>query len=143
MSHDDPSPQEIFLSHSDRDRDFVEKLARMLRAHGLPVWYSRSEIRAGQQWHDQIGSALRRCDWFVLVLSPSAVESIWVKRECLFSLEEPRFNDRIVPLLYQTCDSEKLSWTLSSFQMVDFRHTFERGSRDLLRIWGLGYRGKE
>ena len=132
-------PQEIFLSHSDRDRQFVEELVAMLRHHGLPVWYSRTNIRGAQQWHDEIGAALRRCDWFVLVLSPSAVESIWVKRELLFSLQQDRFENKIVPLLYQNCDYERLSWTLPIFQMIDFTQAFEQGCRNLLRVWGVGY----
>ena len=111
----------------------------MLRRHGLPVWYSRTNIRGAQQWHDEIGAALHRCDWFVLVLSPSAVESIWVKRELLFSLQENRFDNKILPLLYQDCDYRRLSWTLPSFQMIDFTQAFEQGCRDLLRVWGVGY----
>ncbi|MYC70805.1 MAG: toll/interleukin-1 receptor domain-containing protein [Gemmatimonadetes bacterium] len=132
-------PKEIFLSHSDHDRQFVKKLVAMMRRHGLPVWYSRTNILGAQQWHDEIGAALHRCDWFVLVLSPSAVESMWVKRELMFSLQQNRFENKIVPLLYQTCDYDQLSWTLSSFQMIDFTQTFEQGCRDLLLLWGLGY----
>ena len=118
-------PKEIFLSHSDRDRLFVKKLVAMMRRHGLPVWYSRTNILGAQQWHDEIGAALHRCDWFVLVLSPSAVESMWVKRELTFSLQQNRFENKIVPLLYQPCDYDQLSWTLSSFHMIDFTQTFE------------------
>ena len=136
-------PQEIFLSHSDHDRQFVQELVAVLRRHGLPVWYSRTNIRGAQQWHDEIGAALRRCDWFVLVLSPSAVESIWVKRELLFSLQENRFDNKIVPLVYQDCDYKRLSWTLPSFQMIDFTQAFEQGCRDLLRVWGVGYQADE
>ena len=33
---------------------------------------------------------------------------------------ERRFDNKIVPILYQPCDYEELSWTLSSFQMIDF-----------------------
>ena len=135
-------PQEIFLSHSDRNRDFVEKLAGMMRRHGLPVWYSRTDIVGSQQWHDEIGAALRRCDWFVLVLSPSAVDSEWVKRELVFALQQKRLANSIVPLLHLSCDYESLSWTLHSFQLIDYRQTFDQGSRDLLRIWGLGYRAE-
>ena len=133
-------PAEIFLSHSDADRQFVENLAQMLRRHGVPVWYSRTNILGAQQWHDEIGAALRRCDWFVLVLSPESVESIWVKREVLFALQQRHFGNRIVPLLYQACDHERLSWTLSIFQLVDFTQPFEDGCRDLLRVWGVGYK---
>jgi hypothetical protein len=136
-------PHEVFLSHSDRDRPFVTRIATILRRHGIPVWYSRTNIRGAQQWHDEIGAALRRCDWFVLILSPNAVESVWVKRELLFSLQQNRFADRIIPALYQPCDYERLSWTLSLLQMVDFTQPFDQGCRDLLRVWGVGYRAEE
>ena len=134
------SPTEVFLSHSDQDRQFATDLAEMMRVHGIPVWYSRTNILGAQQWHDEIGAALSRCDWFVLVLSPRSVKSIWVKREFLFALQQNRFVNRIVPILYEPCNWEQFSWTLSSFQMVDFTQTFEQGCRDLLRVWGLGYK---
>ena len=133
-------PQGIFLSHSDRDRGFVVRLAETLRRHGLPVWYSRTDIVGAQQWHDEIGSALHRCDWFVLVLSPSAVNSTWVKRELAFALRQDRLDARIVPLIFESCDYEELSWTLPGFQMIDFTQDFEQGARNLMRVWGLGYR---
>lgn len=132
-------PSEIFLSHSSLDQRFVTRLAEMLRRHGVPVWYSRTNILGAQQWHDEIGAALRRCDWFLIVLSANSVESMWVKRELLFALQQKRFEGQIVPLLYQPCDLERFSWVLSSFQQVDFRKGFDEGCRDLLRVWGLGY----
>lgn len=135
-------PTEVFLSHSDQDRQFVTDLAEMMRSHGIPVWYSRTNILGAQQWHDEIGSALRRCDWFVLALFPRSVESIWVKREFLFALQQNQFVNKIVPILYEPCNWEQFSWTLSSFQMVDFTQTFEQGCRDLLRVWGLGYKSE-
>ena len=86
-------PNEVFLSHSNRDRPFVRKLVDVLRRRGIPVWYSETNIQGAQQWHDEIGAALRRCDWFVLVLSPHAVESKWVKRELLYSLRRAQDTD--------------------------------------------------
>ncbi len=116
------------------------RLAETLRRHGLPVWYSRTDIVGAQLWHDEIGSALRRCDWFVLVLSPGAVNSAWVKRELIFALQQDHLGDRIVPLMFESCNYGALSWTLASYQIIDFTHDFEQGARDLLRVWGLGYR---
>lgn len=65
---------------------------------------------------------------------------MWVKRELIFALQQNRFENRIAPLLYQSCDYERLSWVLSSFQIIDFQGDFEDGCRDLLRLWGVGYR---
>jgi hypothetical protein len=133
-------PAEVFLSHSDQDREMASRIAEMLRAHGVPVWFSQANIVGAQQWHDEIGAALGRCDWFVVLLSPNAVASKWVKRELLFALENDRYNDRIVPVRYRDCDLRQLSWTLTGFQMVDLSGEFTAGCRDLLRIWGIGLR---
>jgi hypothetical protein len=133
------TPNEAFLSHSSLDQDFVTNLATVLCRHGIPLWYSQTNIMGAQQWHDEIGAALRRCDWFLLVLSPNSVASMWVKRELIFALQQNRFENRIVPLLYQPCNFDSLSWVLPSFQSIDFQRTFEDGCRGLLRLWGLGY----
>ena len=134
-------PSEIFLSHSDKDRGFATKISDCLINHGIPVWYSRTSIVGARQWHDEIGSALTRCDAFVVILSPASVKSKWVKRELLFALQEDRYENNIVPLLFKPCDCVELSWTLPQFEFVDFTKGFRQGCRDLLRIWGVGYRG--
>lgn len=132
-------PREVFLSHASQDSELVTRIVSILRAHGIPVWYSTTNIQGAQQWHDEIGRALARCDWFVLALSPDSVQSRWVKRELLYALEHDRYDGRILPLTLRPCDDLALSWTLSSFQRVDFTSDFEAGCRTLMRVWGLGY----
>lgn len=134
-----PLPKEVFLSHSSLDGPFVSAIADVLRRHGIPVWYSQINLIGAQQWHDEIGAALRRCDWLVVVLSPNSVNSTWVKREVLYSLMDHRYDERIVPLISEPCDYDQLSWTFPALQMVDFTADFEDGCRSLLRLWGLGY----
>lgn len=138
-----PLPNEVFLSHSSQDQPFAAEITGVLRRHGIPVWYSETNIIGAQQWHDEIGAALRRCDWLVVLLSPHSVDSVWVKREVLFSLNDHRYAERIVPVLSQACDYDQLSWTLSLLQIVDFTESFENGCRALLRVWGIGYRPAE
>lgn len=133
------TPKEVFLSHSSQDKKFVAELVSVLIRHGIPVWYSKKNILGAQQWHDEIGKALNRCDWFLIVLSSESIESMWVKRELMFALRQKRYENKIVPLLYESCDYEKLSWVLPSFQIIDFRNDLENGYRNLLRLWGIGY----
>jgi len=135
-------PQEVFLSHSSRNRSFVIKLAKTLRRHHVPFWYSETNLVGAQQWHDEIGQALQRCDWFLVVLSPSSVKSEWVKRELQFALQDRRYRNRIIPVFHKPCDVMQLSWTLPSMQRVDFAKDFDSGCRDLLRVWGIGYQSK-
>jgi hypothetical protein len=133
-------PSEVFISHSNLDKEFTQKLTLEMNRHGVPFWYSQSNILGAQQWHDEIGDALKRCDWFLVVLSPNSVQSMWVKRELIFVLQQNRFENKIIPLLCQACDYEGLSWVLPSFQIVDFRGSFVEGCRHLFRLWGIGYK---
>lgn len=130
-------PREVFLSHANRDHRFASWLKEELQSHGVSVWYSEAQIVGAQQWHDEIGKGLERCDWFLLVLSPSAVRSTWVKRELLFALESSHFNKRIIPVIFRPCEVKKLSWTLSSMQHVNFTESRTAGLVELLRIWGI------
>lgn len=132
-----PIPRKLFLSHANSDRKFVNKLATFLTEHKIPYWYSKRHLLGAQQWHDEIGKALQECDWFLVVISPAAVRSRWVKRELMYVLNADRYENRIIPLRYRPCDTEPLSWTLASLQRVDFSGGFESGCRELIRIWGI------
>jgi len=134
-------PREIFLSHSSKDRRFALRLAQVLQDHGLPLWYSPTEIVGAQQWIGEIGAALERCDWFVLVLSPNAIRSEWVAAELGYALCEKRYENRIVPVLYRQCKLQGGFWPLARVQCVDLREGFTEGWRELLAVWGKGYRG--
>lgn len=132
--------KKIFLSHAAADRQFVLRLIRVLDRHGIPYWYSSQHIRGAQEWHDEIGQALDECNWFLVVLTPVAVRSIWVKRELTFALNETRYRERIIPLLRKSCEYRKLSWTLPQFEFVNFTGDFDAGCQQLLRIWRVKYR---
>src|SRR5437899_12297733 len=95
-------PREVFLSHSTGNRGFVAKLADDLRRHGIPVWFSETNIVGAQQWHDEIGRALARCDWFAVVLSKNSVKSAWVKRELVYALNDRRYEGIIIRILYRS-----------------------------------------
>lgn len=113
-------PNEVFLSHASLDSQFARDLAAVMRRHGIPVWFSQTNILGAQQWQDEIGAALQRCDWFVVILSPQSADSMWVKRELSYALQQNRFENKIVPITDQRSDYERLSWAFSLFQMIDF-----------------------
>jgi TIR domain len=142
MAPSSRAKNKLFLSHSATDRKFVVRLASILERSGLPYWYSASHILGAKQWHDEIGRALTQCNWFLVVLTPDSVRSQWVKRELLFALNEERYHERIIPLLYKKCKYSQLSWTLPEYEFVDFTGDFEAGCRQLLRIWKIELKPK-
>lgn len=134
-------PKEVFLSHASDDRESAELIANTLRAHGLPVWYSQTNIMSAQDWHDEIGNALRRCDWFLLLLTDQSIESVWVKRELSYALRHSQYVDHILSVKLVPCDAEQLSWTLDEFQTVTVNGDWDTAFTNILRAWGLGFAG--
>ena len=135
-------PREIFLSHSSLDKNCAADLTSVLRDHGLNVWYSDTNIQNAKQWHDEIGKALRRCDWFVVLLSKHSVASEWVKMELMYALRKERYKEHILPIVIQKCDYEELSWTLDSFQLVDCANGKGIDYQAVLSTWGIGFKGR-
>ncbi len=131
-------PKEVFLSHSSHDVEVTTRIAETLRNHGIPVWYSATNIRGAQQWQDEIGRALKRCDFFIVLLSNHSIVSEWVKRELSYALNHTQYSEKILPVTLEFCDYESLSWTLGSFQMVDLMRDYEDGCRSILNTWGFG-----
>jgi hypothetical protein len=133
------TPGEIFLSHAHQDHPLTLRLARALNDHGLRSWYSEHHIPGAKQWLDEIGAALDRCEWFIVLLTPSAVRSKWVKRELTYALNQDRYEGRIVPLLVEPCEYTKLAWPLATLQIIPFKR-FPSGCKSLFRLWSMQYR---
>jgi len=131
-------PKEVFLSHSSTNRAIASAVAETLRNHGVPVWYSKSNIMTAQLWQDEIGKALRRCDWFIVLVSSAAIASTWVKRELSYALNHSQYDDHIMPVTIEDCDYEELSWTLGVFQMADLNSNPEEAHKQMLQAWGVG-----
>ncbi len=120
----------------------AQRLAEMLREHGVPVWYSQTNLIGAQQWHDEIGQALGRCDWFLVLLSPGATRPKWVKRELLYALRSVRYENRIIPLRSRRCDVDKLSWGARRFSGRGFHPKIQHRLPIFASDMGIGYSPK-
>jgi hypothetical protein len=91
--------KDIFISYSRRDQEFVTRLASDLDKQVAGAWFDQSTIQVGQKWHDEIMDGIRECRAFVLVLSPDAAESRYVREEVNKALE---LGKPIIPVLYRS-----------------------------------------
>jgi len=85
----------LFLSHSTKDKEFVEKLAAALWADGIDAWWCEVEIGHGDDFVAKIEEGLQDSDLVVLVLSPDAAQSAWTRREWTASLAREVEESRI------------------------------------------------
>jgi hypothetical protein len=123
---------DIFVSYSRRDQEFVTRLASDLDAHVAGVWFDQADIQPGEKWHDEILDGIRECKAFVLVLSPDAMRSPYVHEEVdtALKLGKPIFPviyrpakwaDDFAPLVkdIQTINLQSGSYTDNFYKMVD------------------------
>ena len=94
--------RDIFISHQSEFKPWVEWLARMLKAQGRSVFLDKWHLVPGSSWVEGLGQGLRQARSAILVATPEAVNSGWVRREhdklVARSTAEPAF--RYVPLVF-------------------------------------------
>jgi uncharacterized membrane protein len=108
---------QVFISYSRKDIDFVKRLASDLKKTGVAVWWDISGIPPGTEWPKRIQDGLENSDYFIVVLSPDAIQSPWVRKEYTFAQIE---NKPIFPLYYRPC---KIPIALTDINYIDFSHT--------------------
>jgi TIR domain/NB-ARC domain len=67
----------VFLSHSTKDKQFVQTLAAELKAEKIESWRCEVDIEFGQNFVAEIEEGLRDADLAVLFWSPEAARSDW------------------------------------------------------------------
>ncbi|MDH3672908.1 MAG: toll/interleukin-1 receptor domain-containing protein [Gammaproteobacteria bacterium] len=123
----------IFLSHANNDREFVEEeLLGLLKALGFEPWFAEEDIRTSEHWEQSILRGLRRSDWFLLVMSPSAAKSEWVKRELSWAMSERV--GRIIPILIEDCEPVDFHIGLPRIQHADFRADRKVARETLIKL---------
>jgi len=109
----------VFISHATQDVAFVNTLVERLRDHYIETWYAPRHMPGGY-FAENIYKALSECDWFIVVLSPAALESEWVKIELNQAMSDPRFNNRVIPVLSEACNWESIHEHLNRIQLFDY-----------------------
>ena len=120
---------QIFISYARVDSDFVDRLEADLRVRGHRTWVDRMHLEGGEDWEVRISQEIVRSGSMIIVLSPEAVASKWVRRE--ITLADAR-NIPIIPLLFKPV--ERVPLAIAERQFIDITTTYDRGLRELLLV---------
>src|SRR5690348_16918173 len=112
------SPVSVMVSYSRTDSAFVDPLQRDLEKRGFPAWVDRRDIDGGAKWDREIRNAIDVAQVVLVVLSPAAVDSKWVRKEYTYALQHGKV---VIPLSYYPCD---IPAALAPLQLIDFRPNF-------------------
>jgi class 3 adenylate cyclase len=117
-----PIRTRVFVSHSSRDREFVEReLVGPLPGYGIGTWYSRDDIRGGEAWVDSIHKGLDACEWVVVVVSRNSAAGDWVREEVKIAAAYTRLHGKIIPVLLDDTRLEEVHPHLHHLQALDAR----------------------
>jgi hypothetical protein len=78
---------QLFLSHSSTDDPFVRDLRAALADHGQEGWIDSRQLRGGDPLWPEIEQAIEAATAFVVVVSPAALQSKWVRKELRHALK--------------------------------------------------------
>jgi serine/threonine-protein kinase len=108
-----------FLSYSRKDSDIMQRVRDELRGAGLTVWTDEGIEPGTPLWKDAIESAIENAGCMIVILSPDAKKSIWVKRELEYAEAQEK---HIFPLLVRGDKNDAIPFTLIGAQFVDIRN---------------------
>lgn len=111
---------DVFISYSRHDQEFVLKLATDLEDRGAHVWLDQGNIQGGEQWRQSIAAGVQSGKVFVLIVSPDSINSSYVAEELALASQ---YRKTIVPLIYRKTNlPAMLKAQLQNYQFLDFRH---------------------
>ena len=131
------SAETIFVSYSSKDRPFALGLVKELQELGANVWIDQLGIGLGEDWDDAIEEALEKSETFMIILSPTSVESRNVKDEVNIAINSKK---KLVPILIKQCE---LPMRLQRRQYADLTNNPDKAIHDILNFLGLQQKASE
>ena len=89
----------VYMSHAHTDAVLAARVSNALENKGLEVWDPDRELLPGDNWASEIGRALEESDAMVVLLTPAAASSPYVKRDIGYALGAINFSNRLIPVV--------------------------------------------
>ena len=131
----------VFISHAHSDERLAHKVAAILEQAGLEVWDAKREIMPGDNWAQEVSNALQESEAMVVLLTPDAVQSQWMRWEMRWEIEyaltKKRFRS-LIPVVAgdpSVLDTEDVPWILRRQKMINLteHENEEDGIREVAR----------
>lgn len=130
----------IFVSHAHEDSAWCNTFVGALRQSSADVWYDEQNLGYGRLM-DEIERELKQRRIFLVVLSPAAIASQWVRREvhAAITLHDAEPDRILLPIMAQQCEVPLL-WSeyrwLSGVNDSGLPPT--EAAREVVRTLGIG-----
>jgi TIR domain len=121
----------VFLSHSTKDKQFVQTFAAELEAENIQSWICEVDVEFGGNFVAKIEEGLRDADLTILFWSPEAAGSDWTQLEwtSVTAREISESRTRLGVVLLRDCEVPEL---LRVKHRIDARTHPEKARREAL-----------
>jgi hypothetical protein len=121
---------QVFLSYSYHDREFARRLVEDLESQAIEIWLLEQQTDASSLIEKKVRHGIEESRWFLVIISPSALESDWVGKELALALqvEKARGHPFIIPVLYK---GDEVPPKLNGREYIDFRTDYQVSMRKL------------
>jgi len=126
----------VFLSYAESDREIAKDLALRLEEAGNDVWFADDELFPGDNWALEVGEALNECEAMMVLLSPQAMKSDWVRHEIEFALGALQYRGRLIPVLVKP--TSDIPWIFKKFPTVRLKLRGVRHYQAIHRVVSVG-----
>lgn len=108
----------IFLSYAAADRSYAQQLRNILSQHPNVQIFTTEMLNAGEDWESVLKEELSNCDKFLVVLSPTSVDSKWVLHElgAAWAIGKP-----IIPIVTNKEVTFKIPVSISHLQIIEIK----------------------
>jgi WD40 repeat protein len=123
--------QEVFISYSRKDKDFVRRLDEELKRRDREAWVDWEGIPPGDKWEKTIYGAIEASHTFIFVLTPDSIASEICGKEIAHAAAN---NKRLVPIVHRDVAAETVPKSLGELNWIFFRGSddFEEATDKLI-----------
>jgi hypothetical protein len=113
-----PRPQEVFISYSRKDKEFVRRLDEALSRRDREAWVDWEDIRPTEEFMQAIYGAIEGADTFTSVLTPDSIVSIPCGRETAHAVAHKK---RMVPIVAREVIADTVPEAMRKLNWIFYR----------------------
>ena len=125
---------DFFISHATKDkRAYVDGLVRELQKYDISIYYGEAPI--GDDIKEWINSGINNCEFAIVIISKSFLNSEWTDYEIRKLLERQIMEERplVLPLLYQISKTD-LVIRYPSLESIAFKYARKYSKKEMARV---------
>src|SRR5262252_6720670 len=126
-----PRLQEVFISYSRKDKEFVHRLDEELKRRDREAWVDWEGIPPGDTWEKTIYGAIESTHTFIFVLTPDSIASEVCGKEIAHAAAN---NTRLVPIVHRDVVADNVPKSLGELNWIFCRESddFEEATNKLI-----------